>query len=133
MFGTSTTVPLIGGDADSVMNDFNFIKTKFAAIGLQLNCDKCELYVHNTANQTQIEQDFTAVSPGIKIQSRESLQLLGAPVFDEAIPGFVEKNNRIFNDNSERLLEIHSHMAIHILRFCLFVPKFTYVMRSCPF
>ncbi|KAJ0174406.1 hypothetical protein K1T71_009514 [Dendrolimus kikuchii] len=33
--------------------------------------------------------------------------------------------------SSDRLLQINTHMAYTIIRYCLFVPKFTYTLRCC--
>ncbi|KAL0860637.1 hypothetical protein ABMA27_009987 [Loxostege sticticalis] len=124
----------LGGDVNSILDDLDTIKSKFDAIGLKLNYNKCELYIDiDTDKKSEIIEKFEKVCPGIKILSKETLFLLGAPIFSEGIPDFIHQNVLNFNDYADRLLQIHSHMAIFILRSCLFVPKFTYTLRCSPF
>jgi hypothetical protein len=123
----------LGGDASSVSNDLSSIINKFNSIGLELNTNKCELFINtDTPNKSQIQQLFENICPGINILQKNSLHLLGAPVFEESIPDFINTKINRFSEFSARLLEINAHMAICILRFCMFVPKFTYALRCSP-
>lgn len=80
-----------------------------------------------------IVSSFEIIAPNIKIQDEISLRLLGAPVLDESIPHFVEEQIDKFRQFSERLFQVNAHMAYFILKFCLFVPQFTYVLRCTHF
>ncbi|CAF4946182.1 unnamed protein product [Pieris macdunnoughi] len=48
--------------------------------------------------------------------------------FEEYINSTISK----FKDLSHRLLDITAHSALFILKFCLFIPKLTYVLRCSP-
>lgn len=123
----------LGGESSCVLNDLSFLIRKFHEIGLDLNMSKCELYVsQENSNKTKIIDDFQSICPDIKVMSKNSLHLLGAPIFEESIPDFIDSQIIRFSENSDRLLKINSHMALSILRFCLFAPKFTYLMRCSP-
>lgn len=125
----------LGGDSQTVLADLLNIKNKFTAIGLELNFNKCELYISDkvdSSSASQIIQNFNHIAPNIKILHKDSLHLLGSPIFDEAIPPLLSKSMSKFKDYSDRLTKISSHSAIFVLKFCLLVPKFTYLLRCCP-
>ncbi|XP_060804915.1 uncharacterized protein LOC132902733 [Amyelois transitella] len=67
-----------------------------------------------------------------KFSNIDSLYLLGSPIFDEAIPSLLSKSISKFTDYSDRLTKISSHSALFVLKFCLFIPKLTYLLRCCP-
>ncbi|XP_063537560.1 uncharacterized protein LOC134746918 [Cydia strobilella] len=121
----------LGGDVNTVLADLSEIINKFKLIGLELNCEKCELYLNRY--NPDIVQKFQAITPNIKVVSKDSLNLLGSPIFEEAIPSITTNAITKFKNCADRLLEIDSHSALTILKFCLFVPKFTYLLRCCPF
>ncbi|XP_061718384.1 uncharacterized protein LOC133525958 [Cydia pomonella] len=126
----------LGGDSQTVLADLLQIKNKFKDIGLELNFNKCELYISDnvgSSSASQIIQNFNNIAPTIKNISKDSLHLLGAPIFNEAIPPLLSKSISKFSDYSDRLLKISSHSALFILKFCLLIPKFTYLLRCCPF
>ena len=125
----------LGGDAISVLEDLDFLISEFKNIGLDLNFSKCELYLSDTitpSDKANLLTKFNNLAPNIKILSRESLYLLGAPISELSIPSFVKKITANFLESSFRLSKINSHMALTIIRHCLFVPKFTFYLRSTP-
>ncbi|KAI5646225.1 methyltransferase domain-containing protein [Phthorimaea operculella] len=116
------------------MADLVALRAEFAQIGLDLNFAKCELFINNTLpedTQQSIAQDFKTCAPGIKFLTKETATLLGAPLTDEAFPHFVQKQIDTYKESADRLMEINSHMALHIIKYCLFLPKFMYVLRCC--
>lgn len=122
----------LGGDAATVLSDLRLLILEFRAIGLELNFNKCELFIlEGTADRDAIISQFSTIAPNIITVNRESLRLLGSPILDESLPDFINDKILKFNETSERLLKINCHMAFAIIRFCLFVPKFTYVLRCC--
>ncbi|KAJ0182426.1 hypothetical protein K1T71_001795 [Dendrolimus kikuchii] len=124
----------LGGDADTVMRDLKYIISEFESIGLHLNLSKCELYIPPTSlNKDEIIQKFNLIAPNITTIDDTSLRLLGSPVKDKSIPSFINDKIQNFNSCSDRLLQINSHMAFWIIKFCLFVPKFTHFLRCCQF
>ncbi|XP_063366199.1 uncharacterized protein LOC134654659 [Cydia amplana] len=124
----------LGGDVDSVLVDLSLINDKFRSIGLTLNFDKCELYIPDSCvvDVNSLVQRFNQLAPNIKILDRRTLCLLGSPIFEESFPDYIQNSVSKFQDNSHRLLEISPHYALSIIKFCLFIPKLTYVLRCCP-
>ena len=120
----------LGGNRDTVLNDFIFLRDKLHNIGLDLNISKCELFISDTTDRQTTLQNFNAVADGIKIIDKSSLCLLGSPVLEESFSDFIENKIQNFNDISERLFKINIHSAITILRYCCFGPKLTYILRA---
>lgn len=125
----------LGGDVNSVLEDLRSLIAKFSTIGLDLNFSKCELYVSNLKSEvekTNIISKFNSLAPNIKIQNKDTLSLLGAPIFSESIPPLIDSISLKFNSIVERLLNIHPHIAFTIIRFCLFAPRAIYLLRCSP-
>lgn len=123
----------LGGDVDSVLSDLSLIIDKFKSIGLELNFNKCELYIPNSFNDSNnVINKFNQLAPNIKTLNKNTLCLLGSPIFEECVPEYIQNSISKFQNHSHRLLEISPHYALSIIKFCLFVPKLTYVLRCCP-
>lgn len=125
----------LGGDAETVLQDLQLIMDKFAEIGLSLNFTKCEIFLPDHLlpdRKIEILTNFNAILPNISVHSISSLTLLGSPIFDEAISPVINCKLNLFNCTSDLLFEINPHMALFIIRFCLFTPKFMYLLRCCP-
>lgn len=125
----------LGGDVNTVFQDLENLINKFGSIGLDLNFSKCELFITDLVpsdKRDQIINKFNSLAPNIKILSNESLRLLGAPILKDSFLVYINEQCSKFEEVSDRLLKIHSHIAFHIIRFCLFIPKLTYVLRCCP-
>lgn len=124
----------LGGNIDTVLSDLSTLKTNFESIGLDLNYNKCELYIHDTSfNHLDITNKFNLLAPNIKPVTKETLSLLGTPIFDDYFPDFINNTIAKFQNCADRLLEISPHSAFFILKSCLFVPKLTYMLRCSPF
>ncbi|XP_072937198.1 uncharacterized protein [Epargyreus clarus] len=126
----------LGGEVSSVLGDLEYLIHKFKGIGLDINFSKCELYINSAISQEekkQIINKFNFLAPNIKILDKDSLHLLGAPVFADSIPSFAQNQIQNFHNVSDRLFKINSHMALFLIRNCLFAPKFIYFLRCSPF
>ncbi|XP_063629995.1 uncharacterized protein LOC134801393 [Cydia splendana] len=124
----------LGGKLETVLSDLSVLKSKFESIGLDLNCNKCELYIHDASlNHSDVTEKFNALTPNVTTVTRDSLSLLGTPIFDNYFSTFISNSVSKFQNYADRLLEISPHSALTILKFCLFVPKLMYVLRCSPF
>lgn len=120
----------LGGEADTVLSDLQTLTTALSTIGLSLNFSKCELFVQSTCiDKDTIIDNFKKNAPGINIVDENTLHLLGCPVLDQSFNQFIDSKIQNFSSVSDRLLKINMHTAFTIIRHCLFVPKFTYVLR----
>jgi hypothetical protein len=125
----------LGGDASTVLQDLQTIIDKFSEIGLFLNFTKCEIFIPDRLpleHKIDILTNFNAVLPNVSVHSNSSLTLLGSPIFEESINPVINCKLNLFKNTSNLLFHINPHMALFIIRFCLFTPKFMYLLRSCP-
>lgn len=84
----------LGGDADTVLSDLKNLCRNFAAIGLEFNFSKCEIFINpeiSPDRQQHIIDKFNDAAPNIKIMNKDSLRLLGVSIFDNSIPNFIEE------------------------------------------
>lgn len=126
----------LGGSANTVLKDLETLIEQFKDIGLDLNFSKCELFMSDTLsveNKNEIMSKFSVLAPNIKTIDKKSLRLLGAPILEESFSAYIEDQQAKFESSTVRLLMLHSHVAFHIIKYCLFVPQLTYVLRCCPF
>lgn len=126
----------LGGKALDVLNDLEMIINQFKNIGLELNSAKCEIYINNDVpnnDKLNLIEKLNILAPNIKYTSEKDLFLLGAPIFDNAIPPLIEQKQNLFKQHILKLSKIHIHIAIHLIRYCLYVPTFTYLIRCSPF
>ncbi|CAG9122416.1 unnamed protein product [Plutella xylostella] len=122
----------LGGEANTVLSDLQNIINKFDSIGLNLNFSKCELFVSERippGEKEQIINKFNSLAPNIKLINKNLLRLLGAPVLDDSVESFTTEKITKFEESSKKLKELSPHMAYCIIKYCLFVPKFNYVLR----
>jgi hypothetical protein len=116
---------------DIVLNDLRNLIELAAEIGLKVNTDKCEIFFNSKNEDMSIIQQFEKICPGIRIVSSNDLQLLGAPIFEEAyVQQFRIKEQKIKLLIS-RLDHLNSHVAYFLLKNCLFIPRLTYFIRTC--
>ncbi|XP_063360658.1 uncharacterized protein LOC134649757 [Cydia amplana] len=125
----------IGGSKSSVLADLKTLIDRFSEIGLSINFNKCEMFISEAIPpnaRSSIIDEINQLTPNISILSRETLTLLGAPILDESIPLCINSKIEKFFKCSNLFYEINPHMALYILRLCLFSPKFLYILRCAP-
>jgi hypothetical protein len=79
-----------------------------------------------------ILKKFVSLSWDIRKTSAKELFLLGWPLFEDAMPDFLSTILEKF-DLVKNIENIKSHMALFLLRHCLWIPKLNYFLRCCPF
>ncbi|KAJ0176783.1 hypothetical protein K1T71_007962 [Dendrolimus kikuchii] len=97
---------------------------------LELNFSKCELFINE--NCDYLISELINLAPNLKIVSKKNLTLLGAPVFEESFNSFFDDKIQNFTHKVDNLKIISKHSAYFIIRHCLFVPNFMYVLRCSP-
>ena len=128
------------GDPDTVLGDLRKIAAASDTLGLSVNSKKCEIFtIHGSAGSNgdphtvgqsptvprrsslhpstvsvveQIKQDM----PRIKILQRDSLELLGAPILEEAASGILLGKLDELKRMIDRLDFIDSHDATGVYR-----------------
>jgi hypothetical protein len=71
--------------------------------------------------------------PGIKICDRGSLSLLGSPIFDQGFKNTVEKTIITVENLLNKAVFLSRHVAYTLIKNCLFIPKFNFLLRTTPF
>jgi hypothetical protein len=66
-----------------VLSDFKKVINLSQEIGLELNFNKCEIFCCSGDTDLKVIKEFQNLAPGIKICDRESLSLLGSPIFNQ--------------------------------------------------
>ena len=124
----------LAGRPEEVLADLEKIKAAANSLGLELNTSKCELFIkpHHEDNSDCITAMFEAAAPEVKILSRETLTLLGAPIAAEAIDGVLQSKLEDLKVMMSKLEGLDSQVATFLLRHCLAIPKMTYFLRSAP-
>jgi hypothetical protein len=81
----------------------------------------------------KVIKKFQNLAPGIKICDRGGLSLLGSPIFDQGFKNTFEKTIIIVENllNKDELLS--RHVAYTLIKNCLFIPKFNFLLRTTPF
>ena len=110
----------LGGNVDTVLNDYKMIQVAARSIGLEVNPTKCELYhINPSSNDTnQVHQKFCDASPGqcqVKVLSDCDLTLLGAPLLPEAIIASLASKLENLKLMISRLTDIDAHEALFLL------------------
>ena len=96
-----------------------------------MNPTKCELFFCGDEDESIIEQ-FNIISPGIRILKND-LELLGAPITEEAMERIFIKTHNKMKLMLERLGQLNNHMAYYILKNCFAIPKLTYLLRTSAY
>ena len=127
----------LGGDLETVLNDYKSIQASATSLGLEVNPTKCELFEINPSpnNSDNAYLKFCEASTGqckVKLLSDHDLTLLGAPILPAAIESVLNKKLEDLKLMTDRLTEIDAHEALFLLRHCFSIPKMTYVLRTSP-
>lgn len=119
-------------DPDIVFADFQRLISESKKLGLQINPSKCELFFCSDVIDQRIVSKFEDICPGICIITKEDLNLLGSPIFEEGFGKFSAKIFEKLKIMFERLKILNSHTSLFILRNCLAIPKLIYLIRTSP-
>ena len=121
----------LGDKAVIVAEDIAVVKLRSAELGLKLNPSKCELFVIGEQDPDAMEK-ISRLLPGVKITKSEDLDLLGAPITDDALPHALNKKISTIQLLVGRLKCLQPHVALFLLKSCLSIPKMVYLLRCAP-
>jgi hypothetical protein len=104
----------------------------FELSGLELNSQKCEVYLSGMEPEQQNEAmlRLTEVLPGLTRVDGEHLQLLGAPLRKEGVAPVLKEKKEAVALMTERLQRLSAHSALFLLTNCAAVPKLLYTLRT---
>jgi hypothetical protein len=116
-----------------VLSDFKKVINLSQEIGLELNFNKCEIFCCSGDTDLKVIKEFQNLAPGIKICDRESLSLLGSPIFDQGFKNTVEKTIITVENLLNKAELLNRHVAYTLIKNCLFIPKSNFLLRTTPF
>lgn len=120
----------LGGSIKEISEDLTHLIPKFKNIGLELNIEKSELFIINeNISESEIKNSFKDIAPNIKIIQNKSLNILGIPILDDALPNYINEKTQQIVKSSDILEKIPSHLAYQLLKYCFYSPKFIYLSR----
>jgi hypothetical protein len=108
-----------------VLSDFKKVINLSRKIGLELNFNKCEIFNCSGDTDLKVIKEFQNLAPGIKICDRESLSLLGSPIFDQGFKNTVEKTIITVENLLNKAELLNRHVAYNLIKNCLFIRKLT--------
>ena len=116
------------------MRDFNTILQSSSSFGLELNESKCDVIfggMDEVCSMSALEQ-IHSVAPNIRVIQPHEAILLGAPLTSEALDPILSLKIDDVRRLSSRLVALHAHDALFLLRNCLAIPKLLYILRTAP-
>jgi hypothetical protein len=116
-----------------VLSDFKKVINLSRKIGLELNFNKCDIFCCSGDTDLKIIKEFQNLAPGIKICDRGSLSLLGSPIFDQGFKNTIEKTIITVENLLNKAEFLSRHVAYTLIKNCLFIPKFNFLLRTTPF
>jgi hypothetical protein len=116
-----------------VLSDFKEVINLSRKIGFELNFNKCEIFCCCEDTDLKVIKEFQNLAPGIKICDRGSLSLLGSPIFDQGFKNTVEKTIITVENLLNKAEFLSRHVAYTLIKNCLFIPKFNFLLRTTPF
>ena len=124
----------LGGDPNTVIEDFKRVINCRENLGLKVNEAKCELTLFDSDPHKRqlIEREIREIAPHIKIINPNSVTLLGSPIAEDQIDPILEKKLEDLKLMASRLSQIDSHEALFLLRNCFAIPKLLYILRTAP-
>jgi hypothetical protein len=116
-----------------VLSDFKKVTNLSRKIGLELNLNKCEIFCCSGDTNLKVIKEFQNLAPGIKIWDRGNLSLLGSPIFDQGFKHAIEKTIITFENLLHKAELLSRHVTYTLIKNCLFIPKFNFLLRTTPF
>ena len=122
----------IAGDPQKVFDDFDYLMSSCAEIGLQLNFKKCEFSILNEKSDSLIMSKYDYIIKQFSTVNVRNLTLLGCPFSDVEIQKTLESKSYMFSKLTKNMSLINSHSAYHLLKHSFSVPRIIYLLRSAP-
>jgi hypothetical protein len=100
-----------------VFSNFKKVINLSRKIGLELNFNKCEIFCCSGDTDLKVIKEF----------------LLGSPIFDKDFKNTVEKTIITVENILNKAEFLSRHVVYTLIKNCLFIPKFNFLLRTTPF
>lgn len=119
----------LGGEAQTVLDDFIYLETAAKQFGLELNRSKCEVIGHTDETRTL----FAAHGITLTETSPSTAILLGSPLSTGThLDSVLEGKKLELQLLVKRLVFMPSHDSLYLLRNVLTTPRLMYLLRTSP-
>ena len=116
----------LGGNVETVREDFELIKLEGERLGLKLNISKCEVNTRINCNL-----DIANSFPGFQIIDIRDAQLLGSPILsDRGLDVALDDKCNKLQNMLGRLKHLSAHHSLVIIRHCISVPTVMHILRT---
>ena len=124
----------LAGKIETVRSDFKAIIAAQNSLGLHVNLAKCEFSVLGSdPERLEVVRDsFSADFPEARFIPPNDLNLLGSPLFQEALDPELSSRLATFKSTCCRLESLDHHDALFLLRNVFYIPKLLYLLRTAP-
>ena len=113
---------VLAGSRESVLKNFDFLRTEAEKFGLQINVKKCEAF---NAGDAQLPDEMTVIPA-------ENLTLLGGALCKEAVTPCLRAKLEKLTQLTNKVPSLPAHHAYTLMKFCLGGPNLTSFVRSTP-
>ena len=120
----------IAGPAETVAEDLRTLCTELPKLGLELNMSKCE--VTFKGDSPSEASAISSVLPDIKVVHAEDLELLGSPLHNSGLCGFIRSAHMTISRLCTRIRLLDRHTALFFLSKYVSAPRVQYLLRSSP-
>ena len=115
----------LGGSLEDVIRDLHQVGMVAGALGLELNQSKCEII----CDHTDTWEAMLRTAPNLCTVSPEKATLLGSPLGNAAcVDKAIKKKTDALSILRDRLVHLHAHDALCLLRHALSLPKLLYIL-----
>ena len=119
----------------TVLEDFKRIIASADEYGLSLVKTKCYLIFLGNCNESlkrRIKALFDEVCPGIKVEVKENLEILGSPMGANARRDLLNKKLVELQRLTDVISKLDAHYGFYMLKNCFSLPKLLYFLRTSP-
>ena len=125
----------LSDDYRTVLEDLKRIIASADEYGLSLEKTKCYLIFLGDCTESskkRIKALFDEICPGIKVEDRENLEILGSPMGAGGRRDLFNKKVIELQKLSEVVLKLDAHYGFYLLKNCFSLPKLLYFLRTSP-
>ena len=124
----------MGGDVETLLQDFKMIQVEGEKLGLLVNEAKCEIITDDQQVVSSFRfRQIAPIAPTIKHVNSSSAMLLGAAIGGtESMDSVLELKLEDLRCLSSRLSLLNARDALYLLKNCFSIPKLTYSLCCAP-
>ena len=123
----------LSDDYRTVLEDLKRIIASADEYGISLEKTKCYLIFLGNCTESskkRFKALFDEICPGIKVEDRENLEILGSPMGASARRDLLNEKMIELQKLSEVVTKLDAHYGSYLLKNCFSLPKLLYFLRT---